>query len=169
MEENMSEEKKEAAEATGFKITDKRHFTNEGEILPEREGAAGEKEEKTEPAAAAELPPREEAPPKAVEPPARPEKEAEAPPAGEADGGGPVDFIQLVMSLAGTAYHSLGIPDPVTGEKGVVNPGATSQMIDLLAILEEKTRGNLTPQEDRVLKGILTELRTLFVKTRGAP
>jgi hypothetical protein len=168
MEENMSEENKEVAEATGFKVTDKRHFTSEGEVLPEQEGAAEEEEEKKEPPAAAEPPPREVVEPKAGEPEKRAEKKTEPPPAGGASGGGPVDFIQLVMSLAGTAYHALGIADPVTGEKGVVNPEATSQMIDLLAVLEEKTRGNLTPEEDRVLKGILTELRTLFVKTRSA-
>jgi hypothetical protein len=168
MEENMSEEKKEAAETTGFKVTDKRHFTNEGELLPGQEGAVGEEEEKKAPPAAAEPPPREEAEPKAGEPQTAAERTAEPPPAEDPPGGGKVDFIQLVMSLAGTAYHSLGIADPVTGEKGIVNPEATSQMIDLLAVLEEKTRGNLTPQEDRVLKGILTELRTLFVKTRSA-
>ena len=44
------------------------------------------------------------------------------------------------MSLAGTAYHALGIADPVSGEKGVVNLPAASQMIDLLGILEEKTQ-----------------------------
>ena len=71
------------------------------------------------------------------------------------------------MSLAGTAYHALGIADPVSGEKGVVNLPAASQMIDLLGILEEKTRGNLTEQEERVLQSVLTELRSLYIHTSG--
>jgi hypothetical protein len=36
-------------------------------------------------------------------------------------------------------------------------------MIDLLAVLDEKTQGNLSPQEEQILKGILKELRELYV------
>lgn len=154
----MSEENKEES---GFKVTDKRHFTPDGEIIP---------------GGAEETPSREEAPPPPP-PQAEPEKAPPPPPpegspAAEAEPGpgappGPLDFTHLLMSLAGTAYHALGIADPASGEKGVVNLPAASQMIDLLGILEEKTQGNLNEQEEKILQSVLTELRSLFIQTSG--
>ena len=152
----MSEHEKEE---TGFKVTDKRHFTADGEMLSGEEAEAPETEEAAVGAArpdAASPPPPPQGEPGRAEPPPGPG----APP-------GPVDFTHLLMSLAGTAYHALGIADPVSGEKGVVNLQAASQMIDLLGILEEKTRGNLTGDEERILQSVLTELRSLFVQTSG--
>jgi len=153
----MSEKRNEEDRESGFKVTDKRHFTPDGEVMSGSAEEAPEEAPQAPPEPAEAAPPSEKEEPKAPEPP--PEEGQEAP--------GAVDFTHLVISLAGTAYHALGIPDPVTKAKGVVNLPAASQMIDLLAILEEKTRGNLNEQEERIIQGVLIELRGLFVQTSG--
>lgn len=160
----MSNEKKDTGSQSGFKVTDKRHFTSQGDVV---EGAGEEAAPPPEEPSASPAPEPTTPPPPAE--PAREEPSAKGPdeenaPPGE---GGKVDFAHLVMSLAGTAYHSLGMPDPVTRQQGKVDLTAASQMIDLLAVLDEKTRGNLSPQEEQILKGVLTELRALFVQASG--
>ncbi len=76
-------------------------------------------------------------------------------------------FPAFVISLATTAAIHFGdVPDPVTGEKGAVNIEGAAQMIEILALLEEKTRGNLTAEERQVLEQVLYELRLRFVRAR---
>lgn len=78
-----------------------------------------------------------------------------------------VSFVGFVLSLAHTAAVHFGdVPDPVTGEHGKANLPASQQMIDILALLEEKTRGNLTPEERRLLEQVLYELRMRYVEVR---
>jgi hypothetical protein len=84
-----------------------------------------------------------------------------------------ISFAAFVLSLAHTAAVHFGdIPDPVSGAGGKANLEAAQQMIDILALLEQKTRGNLTAEERQLLDQILYELRMRFVEvTRqgGAP
>jgi hypothetical protein len=70
--------------------------------------------------------------------------------------------------LSTQALMYLGqIPDPQTG-KGIIALDMAKVHIDLLGVLEEKTKGNLTPDEDRDLKAMLGELRMVFVEiSRG--
>ena len=76
-----------------------------------------------------------------------------------------VTFIGFVLSLAHTAaVHFSDVPDPVSGEKIPANLPAAQQMIDILALLEEKTRGNLTAEERQLLEQILYELRLRYVE-----
>ena len=56
--------------------------------------------------------------------------------------------------------------DPVKGEK-TKNTGLAKQTIDILNMLEEKTRGNLTKDEENILKNILYDLRIRYVKEQG--
>lgn len=82
--------------------------------------------------------------------------------------GGPVSFTTLVLSLATTAAVHFGdLSDPSTGQREVNLEGAR-QMIDLLGILEQKTRGNLTPDESAVLEQVLFELRMRYVEAQKA-
>ena len=75
-----------------------------------------------------------------------------------------LSFAAFVLSLAHTAAVHFGdIPDPVTGDTGRSNLPAAQQMIDILALLEEKTRGNLTAEERQLLEQILYELRLRYV------
>ena len=71
-----------------------------------------------------------------------------------------VTFNGFVVSLATTAAVHFGdVADPGSGEKGPANLSAAGQAIAMLALLEEKTRGNLTDDETRFLRQVLYELR----------
>ena len=77
-----------------------------------------------------------------------------------------LDFNALVLSLGSSAIVHLGeAPDPTSGQKRE-KPDFTmaQQSIDLLGMLQEKTRGNLTAEEARFLENMLFDLRMLYVQ-----
>ena len=81
----------------------------------------------------------------------------------------PASFATLVSSLATQAIASLGqIPDPVEGQP-VVRLEVARHVIDTLEVLEEKTKGNLTPDETKMLSSLLHELRMVFVHVQSHP
>jgi len=81
---------------------------------------------------------------------------------------GDLSFTTFVVSLASSAAIHFGdLPDPSTGQPAEVNLEGAAQMIDILALLEEKTRGNLTLEERQVLEQVLYELRLRFVEASG--
>lgn len=94
----------------------------------------------------------------------RPEKqEAEA--AAEASGEalGPLDFATFILSLGSSAMVHLGrIPAP-GGSAPQLDLPAAKQILDILGMLEEKTRGNLDESEDKLLKSLLYDLRVQYV------
>jgi hypothetical protein len=74
-------------------------------------------------------------------------------------------FTAFVISLASSAAIHFGdLPDPNTGRKGAANLEGASQMIEILSLLEGKTRGNLTAEERTLLEQVLYELRMRFVQ-----
>ena len=76
-----------------------------------------------------------------------------------------ISFAAFVLSLAHTAAVHFGdIPDPMSGEKSEANLPAAQQMIDILSLIEMKTRGNLSAEERQLLEQILYELRLRFVE-----
>ena len=76
-----------------------------------------------------------------------------------------ISFAAFVLSLAHTAAVHFGdIPDPMSGEKSEANLPAAQQMIDILSLIETKTRGNLSAEERQLLEQILYELRLRFVE-----
>ena len=78
-----------------------------------------------------------------------------------------INFATFVFSLNSSVLVHLGvIEDPSTG-KTEKNLPLAKQTIDLLGMLEEKTRGNLTKDEDNLLRNILHDLRLMYVKERG--
>ena len=78
-----------------------------------------------------------------------------------------VTFVGFVLSLAHTAAVHFGdVPDPVTGTTGQPNLGAAQQMIEILVLLEEKTRGNLSAEERQLLEQIVYELRLRYVQAQ---
>jgi len=78
-------------------------------------------------------------------------------------------FIAFVLSLASTAAIHFGdLADPSTGERLEPNLDGASQMIEILSLLEQKTRGNLTAEERQVLEQVLYELRLRFVEATSA-
>lgn len=82
---------------------------------------------------------------------------------------GEVSFNAFVISIAtSTAVQFGDVTDPSSGKPAAPNLEAAGQMIDMLALLEEKTKGNLTPDEDRFLKQVLYELRLRFIEAKRA-
>ena len=77
-----------------------------------------------------------------------------------------LDFNALILSLGSTALVHLGeAPDPTTGQKAdQPELPMAQQSIDLLAMLQEKTRGNLTTEEALFLESMLFDLRMLYVQ-----
>ncbi|MGE5359879.1 MAG: DUF1844 domain-containing protein [Bacteroidales bacterium] len=81
----------------------------------------------------------------------------------------PISFIGFVLSLASTAAVHFGdVDNPVSGQKGKPDLIAARQMIDILSLIDEKTRGNLTAEERSVLEQVLYELRMRFVEVATA-
>ncbi len=75
-----------------------------------------------------------------------------------------LSFTAFVLSLASTAAIHLGdLPDSASGQKLEPNLEGASQMIDILTLLEQKTRGNLTAEERQLLEQVLYELRMRFL------
>ncbi|NMC68793.1 MAG: DUF1844 domain-containing protein [Myxococcales bacterium] len=75
-----------------------------------------------------------------------------------------VDFVTFVVSLSTNALVSMGLlPRPDTGEKKRDLPSAR-QTIDILALLQQKTKGNLTGEEERILDTVLYDLRMTYVQ-----
>lgn len=78
-----------------------------------------------------------------------------------------INFITFLLSLNSSALVHLGQhPDPTSGTTDKNLPVA-KQTIDVIAMLEEKTRGNLNEEEKRLLTNVLYELRLLYVKETG--
>jgi hypothetical protein len=78
-----------------------------------------------------------------------------------------INFSTFIFSLNTSVFVHLGvIEDPATGKKAKNLPFA-KQTIDILGMLEEKTRGNLTDAEETMLKSILYDLRIIYVKEKG--
>ena len=131
----------------GFIIKDRRRFDDSGEARPEA--------------------PRAEAAPKTEAKTSEPQEET---PAGQAqeEGSFPdLNFSTFVFSLGTSAmYHFGDFPDPVT-KKAERNLEAAKQTIDILGILQDKTKGNLSDDEERLLESLLSELRMRYVREKG--
>ncbi|MFQ5458239.1 MAG: DUF1844 domain-containing protein, partial [Myxococcota bacterium] len=76
-------------------------------------------------------------------------------------------FATFIFSLSSSALVQLGeIPDPFT-KKTEKNLMAAQQTIDLLGLLEQKTAGNRTEEENKALEAVLYDLRMRFLKASG--
>ena len=141
--------KDDEIEGKGFVIRDRRRFTEEGE-----------RKETAEPDEKAEQPEAGIQEEEKVEPEAAQEK-IEEPPLPE------INFSTFIFSLNTSALLHLGeVPDPATG-KQQEDLVMAKQTIDLLSMLEEKTRGNLTSDEENLIKHILYDLRLRYVQKAG--
>jgi flagellar motor switch/type III secretory pathway protein FliN len=159
-----------------FKVTDRRLFNPDGSPrdLPPEEKPAPQPVGAQEAAAAAAPAPEAQAA-------AAPETEAsvtaeEAPQAEEefteedlTDARDPASFVSFLMSIASNAASALGMMEhPVTHQRDVdVELG--KHWIDVLGMLQKKTDGNLTPQEKRMLEGLLADLRMQYVSLINSP
>jgi hypothetical protein len=149
---------------TSFRVIDRRMFTEEGELRPEAQEQAQREKETPEGGKAA-------AGSAAGAPPAAAGKTAEPAPAPAAEKPAPARspyFDLLVRSLANQAAMLLtGIQDPATGQTMVDIEGAR-EVIDMLDALREKTRGNLAPEEDRMLADMIGSLKFSYLEMSKA-
>jgi hypothetical protein len=163
-----------------YKVTDRRLFNPDGsprEVPPEERPApappvAPESAPVAEPAATSEskAEPLPVAQPTSPEPPLQssiedqmPEEESELPGAED-----PSSFASFMMSIASNAASSLGMMEhPVTGKREV-DLELGKHWIDILGMLQKKTRGNLLPQEQQILEGLLADLRMQYVSLTNA-
>ncbi len=80
----------------------------------------------------------------------------------------PASFVNFMMSLASQAATALGaMPHPVTGQRSL-DLDIGKHWIDTLAMLKDKTKGNLHPKEEQLLAGILSDLRMQFIQLSQA-
>lgn len=141
-------------EGRGIKVIDKRRFTADGHLRDDAPPDEGRRSDPPQPEAKVQEPPRESTP-RQPQPGERP----------------PIDFMSFVASLATNAMAALGVLPPDMGRDLPFNPELAREYIDILSMLQEKTRGNLTPQEDQALQRIVTDLRLNFVEVsrKGPP
>jgi len=154
----VSEEEKQET-VRGFKVEDRRRFSAEGELKPEHRGLDEVKEQSSaasqpsqtggataDPAAAQTSPHKAQAS-------AKPSRAAPE-----------INFGAFVVGLSTQALVHLGeIPDPHTNQPAQ-DLVAAQQLIDIVAMLETKTRGNLDQNEQALLQSILYELRMKYVE-----
>ncbi|HEV8324887.1 MAG TPA: DUF1844 domain-containing protein [Myxococcota bacterium] len=153
----------------GFKVADRRRFAPDGTPLgedaaaPEARPAPGTRSVKDE------------------APEARPATEAKPAPGAKAAAGArrakdaapghrtlaPIDFGTLILSLGTSALIHMGEAGEPGEEAPRPNLTLAQQSIDLLAVLQDKTKGNLTPEEEELLRSLLYDLRMKFVAARG--
>jgi uncharacterized protein DUF1844 len=85
----------------------------------------------------------------------------------ELEGPPRVSFIAFIYSLAtNAAVHFGDVPDPFSNEKRPPDLEAAAQLIEIIAMLEEKTRGNLTAEERQLIDQVLFELRMRYVEAK---
>lgn len=156
-----------------FKVTDRRLFNADGsprDLPPEEklEPKAVVSEQPATAAAAAE-PAKSEAETSPHLSETAPEAEEEFTEEDLADARDPASFVSFIMSIASNAASSLGMMEhPVTHQRDVdVELG--KHWIDVLGMLQTKTAGNLTPQEKRMLEGLLADLRMQYVSLVNSP
>ena len=134
----------EEGSSSGFKVVDRRPFADDGsrkEGIPaeEKRGEAGRAPDRSAPS----------------EPPTEPRRASD-----EVSYG----FETLVSYLSTTAMFQLGLVAGPSGERIPADMPNAERTIDLLEVLQEKTQGNLTASESRLLEDVLYELRMSFVE-----
>lgn len=160
MPENDNEEYEESR---GFRVVDRRRFDAEGR--PKEEG---EDEALPMTASTVELGKADPTEASVGETSAAP-PEAESEPSPAEGPPGSIDFISFVASLATNAMAALGALPPGYGPDLPRNPQLAREYIDILGMLQRKTQGNLTSDEDKAFKRLLSEVRMAFVRSGEMP
>lgn len=170
-------------EQGNFKVTDRRLFNPDGSAreVPPEEKPEAQREVKGEEIPSEAIPSKPAAPDQSEAPAdsdtsAPAESPAQTPGDSDVDEGedellgaeDPASFANFMMSIASNAASSLGMMEhPVTGKREV-DLELGKHWIDILGMLQQKTRGNLLAQEQQVLEGLLADLRMQFVSLSNA-
>ncbi len=153
-------------EEKGFSVKDRRLFSGEEREKPDQRVPSADKASAETPEKKATSENRASAP----KPPQPSQSEAAAGAYADAVEDMPlptVNFPTFILSLNASALLHLGaLEDPETGRPSK-NLSMAKQTIDILSMLEEKTRGNLTKDEENMLKNILYDLRIAYVREKS--
>lgn len=156
-------------EQPNFKVTDRRLFNPDGtprdvppEEKPESKSApASEPASTPAPAVQASVSSESTQPQAAsssAHAPAEREEDDDLP-----DAENPAGFANFIMSIASNAASSLGMMEHPVTHKREVDLELAKHWIDILGMLERKTKGNLAPQEEKILESLLADLRMQYV------
>lgn len=141
----------EEKDQENFAVKDKRRFAED-----EPESAAGGEEPTTE-QGAPEVPPTESEPPEG--------KDEAPPPADEGEAPLPeIDFSTFILSLCSNALLHLGLMENPLTKKVERNLSMAKQTIDIVSMLKEKAKGNMTKEEENLIENLLTDLRLKYVE-----
>ena len=157
----------------GFKVADRRRFSSEGELKPDQAERTEEPPTAARPQAGgkpADQQPIHGGPSAGAQAQASAAYEKASTAEDKDLGPQEITFASFVVGLSTEALALLGeMPHPATGERIEDLVGA-QQIIDIIALLRDKTRGNLSRDEDALLEAILFDLRMKYVeKARPAP
>lgn len=172
----MADREEDKEREKGFRVVDRRRFTSEGETradVPDRPPSSPSMPELPRQEPPRQEPPRQAPPQQAGGKPPRggdprqAQRQPPPPPQPEPEPG--IDFLSFAASLATNALAALGLL-PEEQARGLPrNPELAREYIDILGMLQLKTRGNLSRQEDVALEQMLADLRMQYVElTRGA-
>ncbi len=170
-----------------FVVTDRRKFTMDGELRPDADPSPEKEEREARPAEPAPAPPPQAAPATSEEPELPPALTAEQTDSAKRayemtadrldtairsanpgmDHPPAMSFDQLVQSVYMTSIMQLG-GTTQEGQQPQVDILGARQSIDMLSVLEEKTKGNLSTEEARLLESALFELRMAFLEVTQA-
>jgi hypothetical protein len=173
-------------EQTSYKVTDRRLFNPDGTPRDVPESERPEPASARPEAASAAASPSPE--PAVAEAGAANDSVAEAPPTAASEettatsaeaeideedidlagADDPAGFPSFLMSIASNAASALGMMEHPVTRKREVDLELGKHWIDVLGMLEKKTRGNLLPQEQQILEGLLADLRMQFVSLTNA-
>lgn len=147
---------REHKEATFIKVTDRRRFTSSGTVRPDAGPISDTRRVAPEPPAPPAAAPRAQTPTTApaVAPKSHEDDEASL----------RVDFLAFVATLATNALAALGALPPGQGPDLPRNPNLAREYIDIIVMLERRTRGNLNAEEAATLKQLLADLHLQYVE-----
>jgi uncharacterized protein DUF1844 len=158
-------------EQPNFKVTDRRLFNADGSPrdLPPEEKPEPQVSVAAEAAAAVKQAESQAQPDPAPTTEAEAEPEEELTEAELEEARNPASFVAFIMSIASNAASALGMMEhPVTHQREVdVELG--KHWIDVLGMLQKRTAGNVSPQEKRMLEGLLADLRMQYVSLVNSP
>lgn len=154
----MPADKPDPDKQPGFKVSDRRIFSESGDPKPAPD---------TEPSGDPAPSPSTASSPAAKAPPTQP---AAAPsgPSTAAHDLPSVDFHTFILSLGSSALLHLGELDQPDGTESGPDLPLAKHTIDIIAMLQEKTKGNLSPPEERLIESLLYDLRLRYVERSKA-
>ncbi len=172
--DNSEKREHEEREKSGFRVVDHRHFDAQGKVRDKAvENSPPASTSKAEPSAdnsaSKQSAPQSSATGSNRIPHESSPADREAARQAYGSGGAQMDFAHFCLSLAGSAQVALGLVAHPESKIITKDPNTARQTIDIIAMLQEKTKGNLSKEEEGLLEELLYTLRMQYVQATNAP